>query len=124
MNLKYWAHFILKVLGIAMLGIGTWVRVEQEEYEKMSEFDYNTVANIAPAEKEREEYEKTKFDYITVANIALAVGIIMLIVAIFGFFGALVENSRILLAVNVPLYYVFIFRDIYFQEIWKWEMKW
>ena len=82
------------MLGIAILGIGIWVKVEREEYEEIS-----------------------KFDFVTVANIALAVGIILVVVAFFGFCGALLENSSMLLVVSVPLYYVFIFRVIYFQEI-------
>ena len=82
------------MVGIAILGIGIWVKVERAEYEDIS-----------------------KFDYITVANIAIAVGIIMLVVAFFGFFGALIENSRLLLVVSIPLYPVFIFRDLFSRDM-------
>ena len=79
-----------------MLGLGIWVKVEREEYEEI-----------------------VNYDYITIANIAIAAGIIMLVVAFFGFFGALLENSRVLLVVSVLFHWtmylfsgIFISRDL------------
>ena len=84
------------MVGIVMLGLGIWVKVEREEYEEI-----------------------VNYDYITIANIAIAAGIIMLVVAFFGFCGALLENSRVLLVVSVLFHCtmylfsgIFISRDL------------
>ena len=74
------------MLGIAILGIGIWLKVEHEDLEDIS-----------------------RFDYVTPSNIAIAVGTIMLVVALMGCIGALTENTYLLLAVCITLYCLYVF---------------
>ena len=67
-------------MGIAILGIGIWLKVEREDFEDIS-----------------------RFDYVTPSIIAIAVGAIMLVVAFMGCIGALTENTCLLLAVCITL---------------------
>ena len=73
--------FNLQITGLGLIGSGAYLRVEKDDYLELCD----------------------KYSFVTGANILIAVGVIVVIVAFFGCFGALKENSCMLGIVSITL---------------------
>ena len=64
----------MQITGLGLIGSGAYLRVEKDDYLDLCD----------------------KYSFVTGANILIAVGVIVVIVAFFGCFGAFKENSCML----------------------------